>query len=176
MGKKISLEKIKNTISLWKIKQAQPLESELLDSVIILKNLSLVERVKPLSADYIFQTLMENSFHLKPVYGQMLNMYRSGRDKEAFEFFAEMVGTKEGKNFSAVLYKVDKINPAELWRQLEVLKNILSEKRLTDGMRRVQRSSIFLSIWATATVFALLINFSVVVVFLDTIQMLKNVF
>lgn len=173
---KVSPAKIKSKILLWKIKNTSPLESELLNSVIILKNLSLVEQSKPLSADFIFQTLMDNSFFLKPVYGQMLNLYRMGRDDEAFGFFAEMVGTKSGKTFSNILYKLDKINPAELGEQLEILKNILSEKRVTGGMRKVQRRSIFLSLWATATVFALLINFSVVVVFLDAVQMLRDVF
>ena len=43
-------------------------ESELYDSCILLKNLALVYRQMPLSADMILELLMENSWKLKPVY------------------------------------------------------------------------------------------------------------
>ena len=106
----------------------------------------------------------------------MLLLYRQGRDEEAFSYFAEAVGTKAGKNFAAILSKVEKTNPKQLVEQMEVFQNMMAEKRMTQAMKIAQRNSVLTTVWSTATVFAFLINFAVVAVFLDTLTMLKTVF
>ena len=119
---------------------------------------------------------MENSGRLRPVYEEMLTLYRGGRDKDAFEVFAERTGTRNGRNFAAILAKLDRINPAELVKQMEVFQNVMAEARMTAALKSAQRRSIIVTVWATAAVFALLINFTVVVVFLDALTMLENLF
>lgn len=119
---------------------------------------------------------MENSGRLRPVYEEMLTLYRSGRDKEAFQTFAERTGSRTGRNFAAILSKLDRINPSELVKQMEVFQNVMAEERMTSALRSAQRRSIIATVWATAAVFALLINFAVVVVFLDALSMLENLF
>lgn len=151
-------------------------ESELYDSCILLKNLALVYRQMPLSADMILELLMENSWKLKPVYREVLNLYRNGKRQEAFSFFASAVGTKSGRSFSAILAKLDQINPAELLEQMKVFQNMMAEKRMTQAVRKAQKNSWLTTIWSTATLFALMINFVIVTVLLDTLQVLKNVF
>lgn len=151
-------------------------EGELYDSCITLKNLALVRRSAPFTADYIYEMLMRNAVKLRPAYAGMLTLYRSGRDEEAFLFFAEAVGSKTGRNFAAILAKLDDVNPAELTAQMEVFQNMMAEKRVTQAMKRVQRNSLLMTLWASAAIFALLINFTVVVVFLNTLDLLKAVF
>lgn len=141
-----------------------------------MKNLAIVGKDRPLSADYIYERLMENSMRLRPIYQRMLAIYRSGKEKEAFSYFAESVGTKPGKNFGAVLSKLDRINPSELVRQMEVFQELLTQERMTQAMADSQRKALIMTVWATAGVFALLINFVVVVVFLDTLEMLRYIF
>ncbi len=119
---------------------------------------------------------MENSNGLKPVYEEMITLYRSGRDKEAFQVFAERTGSRTGKNFAAILSKVDRINPAELVKQMEVFQNAMAEERMTSALKSAQKRSIIATVWATASIFALLINFAVVVVFLDALTMMENLF
>ena len=132
------------------------LELELYDSCITLKNLAIVNGAKPFSGELLYTMLMENAVKLKPVYREMLLMYRQGRDKEAFDYFADTVGTKADKTFGAILAKIERINPAELIEQMEVFQNMMAEKRMTQAIRTAQKNSIITTIWSSATVFALL--------------------
>jgi len=149
------------------------LELELYDSCITLKNLAIVNGAKPFSGEFLYTMLMENAVKLKPIYREMLLMYRH---EEAFRYFADAVNTKAGRNFAAILTKVEKINPSELIEQMEVFQNMIAEKRMTQALKTAQRNSVITTIWSSATVFSLLINFVVVAVFMDTLNMLKNFF
>ena len=119
---------------------------------------------------------MENSSALRPAYEELISLYRSGRDEDAFRAFAKKTGSRAGKNFAAVLSKLDRINPAELVKQMEVFQNIMAEERMTAAIRTAQRKSVLVTAWASASIFALLINFAVVVVFMDTLGMLGHLF
>lgn len=158
------------------IRKKENLELELYDSCITLKNLAIVNGSKPFSGDFLYTMLMENATRLKPIYREMLLLYRQGRDEEAFEYFSKAVGTKAGRNFCVILAKLEQINPAELIEQMEVFQNMMAEKRMTQALKIAQRNSLITTIWSGATVFSLLINFAVVAVFTDTLIMLKNVF
>ena len=50
-------------------------------SCVLLKNLVIVTKDAKLSAEHIFERLMENSGSLRPVYGRLISLYRSGRMK-----------------------------------------------------------------------------------------------
>lgn len=151
-------------------------DRELFSSSVILKNLALVRQETPLSADYIYENLMENSTLLKPMYSEILTLYRSGRDEEAFRIPAAVIGTKAARHFGTILSKLDKLNPAELTMQMEIFQNTMTESRMTYAVKRTQRNSVIVTSLAAVSVFALLINFAVVVVFMDAINILNNVF
>ena len=107
-------EKGTEEIKKWVVKKKRTIpDRELFKSSVILKNLSLVRKEAPMSADYIYEKLAENSGYLKPMYSQMLALYRSGRDKVAFKLPAKVIGTKAAGNFALILSKLDKLNPAE---------------------------------------------------------------
>ena len=158
------------------IKNMRRLEGELYGSIITLKNLALVQKEKPLSADYIFETLMNNSMALRPAYEEMITRYRNGRDEEAFRIFADRIGSRAGRSFASILSKLDRINPSETVKQMEVLQNMMAEERMTAAVRNAQRNSVLVTAWASASIFALLINFALVVVFMDTLGMLGHLF
>ncbi len=151
-------------------------ERELLKSSIILKNLSLVRKGTPMSADYIYEKLMENSGYLRPMYSQMITLYRNGRDEEAFKVPSEVIGTKTARNFAAILSKLDRLDPSELIEQMNVFQSSIAERQITVTVRKNQRNSIIMTAAAAVSVFALLINFTVVVVFMNSIEMLSKVF
>lgn len=158
------------------LRKKAAIDSELYGSAITLKNLALVQKEKPLSADYIFEALMDNSTVLKPAYEELITLYRNGRDEEAFKYFGDRIGSRYGRNFASILSKIDKINPAEMVQQMEVFQNIMAEERMTEAVKTAQRNSVLITAWASASVFALLINFAVVVVFMDTLGMLEHLF
>ena len=53
---------------------------------------------------------------------------------------------------------------------------MMAEERMTAAVRNAQRNSVLVTAWASASIFALLINFAVVVVFMDTLGMLGHLF
>lgn len=152
------------------------IDKELFNSSIILKNLSLVTQQSPFSADYMYEKLMENSTFLKPVYRQMLTVYRSRESQNAFKVLPLTLNTKTSKNFAIILSKLERISPVELAKQMDVFQKNMMDQRMTYAIKRVQKSSMVLTVLSTITVFAILLNFVVVVVFLDTIQALNQLF
>ncbi len=149
---------------------------EFYKSSVILKNLITVNGGSALSADHIYEKLMENSDILKPVYGRMLSLYRSGKDEEAFRVPADIIGTREARSFALILSKVDKIDPAELKAQTEIFQNSMTEKKVTAAMKQAQRNSAVITALSAGCVFALLINFTVVAVFMKSLDMMSSVF
>lgn len=119
---------------------------------------------------------MENSKKLKPIYQDVLSMYRAGYEREAFDIFGTKVGGRGGKSFASMLYKLNKINPSELVVQMNVLEEYISEQKMTLAYRKAQRNSMITTLWATVGVFALIVNFVVVVVLLETMEMLRFIF
>ncbi len=149
---------------------------EFYKSSVILKNLITVTGGSALSADHIYEKLMENSDILKPVYGRMLSLYRSGKDEEAFRVPVDIIGTREARSFALILSKVDKIDPAELKAQTEIFQNSMTEKKVTAAMKQAQRNSAVITALSAGCVFALLINFTVVAVFMKSLDMMSSVF
>ena len=152
------------------------IDKELFNSSIILKNLSLITDQSPFSADYMYEKLMENSTFLKPVYRQMLTVYRSRESQNAFKVLPLTLNTKTSKNFAIILSKLERMSPVELTKQMDVFQKNMMDQRMTYAIKRVQKSSMVLTVLSTITVFAILLNFVVVVVFLDTIQALNQLF
>lgn len=171
------LYKCKKDIELMIMKKSKSqIDKELYNSSVILKNLALVQKQMPFSADYMYERIMENSVLLKPIYSQMLATYRGMDSNEAFKVLPLVVGTKTSKNFAIILSKLEKLNPAELEKQMDIFQKSMMESRMTYAIKRVQRTSLVLTGLATITVFALLLNFVVVVVFLNTIDTLNQLF
>ena len=151
-------------------------ELELYDSSLLLKNMALADRGHSFSADYIYERLMEHAGKLKPVYSRMLNLYRAGKDQEAFQYFSEQCGSRTGRNFSMVLSKIDRISPDELVEQMEVFLEIMGQQRVTAEMKRVQRNSLITTMLAVISVFVMVLDFAAVIVFMHTLTLMENIF
>jgi len=160
----------------WRLFQGERMEREIFNSCIVLKNLAIVHRDMPMSADFILEQLMECSKALKNVYADILSAYRLGQGEEAFLLLAERVPLKTASNFAAVLSRIDKINPAELILHMTAFEETLMGERMTKGMSRAEKKSLITTVAATATIFAILLNFTIVVVFMNTLQMLGQIF
>ena len=170
-------KELKNSIMVMTAKhKAGSLERELFSSSVTLKNLSIVRREAPISADYMYEKLVENGGKLKPVFSHMLTLYRTGHDEEAFNIVAAEIGTKSAKNFAYILSKIDKMNPVQLAGQMEIFQEMMTEKAVTAAMKRTQRNGAVITVCASMSIFALLINFTVVVIFMDTIDVLNSIF
>ena len=168
---------IKNRIEKYKEDiQSERYDKELYDSCIVLRNLAIVQADKPMSADYVYEQLLMNCKYLKPLYVEMLTLYRKGEDKEAYMAVYSKFSSRQGKTFTRILSKLDKINPVELLEQVNAFMDSMSEIRMTAQYKKTDRNSVITTMIATVTMFALIMNFAVVVVFMDTINNLNSIF
>ncbi len=160
----------------WSLFNGERMERELFNSCIVLKNLAMVHQDMPMSGDFILEQLMECSKSLKNVYADILSAYRLGQGENAFLLLPARVPTKAAANFAAILSKVDKINPAELRLHMASFEETLTGERMTKGMSRTEKKSLITTMAATATIFAMLLNFTIVVVFMDALKMVEQIF
>ena len=138
--------------------------------------MAIVRKEYPVSLDYIIEELSRGSAKLRPVFQKMLSLYRSGRYDEAFGYFEDKVSSKYAGVFVSLLSKTDRINPYELASQLDIYIDAVREARVTAGMKQAERRSLIITAFAAASVLAGLVNFCVVVVFLDTLAGLRFLF
>ena len=157
-------------------RRSRAAEEELYKSCVLLKNVVIATQQTRLSADSIYERLMDGSRGLKSMYGRMLSLYRSGRDEEAFRVPAEVIGTREARNFGLILSKLGKIDPVELREQMDIFMKGLTDRRVTSAMKQAQRNSVIITALASVSVFALLVNFTVVVVFMSSVELMSSVF
>lgn len=161
---------------LWRRLQRDRLEREIWNSCIVLKNLAIVHRGQPMSCDFILEQLMTCSRPLSNVYADILSAYRNGRGENAFDMLYEQVPVKAARYFSFILSRIDRIDPGELISHMIAFEETFAAERMTRGMRRAERRSLITTMAATATVFAVLLNFTVVVVLMDAMRLLGQAF
>ena len=163
------LEYIDNAFKLIKTKaisriNSDRIEQELLNSCLMGKNLAIIYAGKPMSADYIIEELMRSSKLLKPVYAEIL------------EILYSRVPVKAAKSFSMILSKIDMINPAELSEYMDSFEEMLADQRLTKGIQNAEKQSLIVNITVTLSIFALLMNFTVTVIFSKAQLLLADIF
>lgn len=151
-------------------------ERDLYHSAILLKNMAIVRKDHPVSLDYIIEELSGGAGKLRPVFQDMLTIYRSGRYEEAFRYFGDSVKSAHAGSFASILSKMDSINPYELVSQLDILISVIKEARITDAMKQAERRSLIITGFATASELICMVNFCVVAVFLDTLDKLKFIY
>lgn len=152
------------------------MEREIFNSCIILKNLAIVYQNRPMSGDFILEELMNNSKYLRNIYADILLDYRNGKGEKAFNDLHDRIPLKSAKRFAMILMKIDQINPLELVAYMTAFEETFAGERLTKGMKRAERKSLVTTMVATATVFTILLNFVIVMVFMDTLGMLRQIF
>ena len=150
-------------------------EQEIFTSCMILKNLAIVQKDFPMSTDYYLEQLMANSRLLRGIYGEVLLRWRSGMGESSFAVIGERVGTKTAVNFSLILSKLDAINPSELVSSMWSFAESFAEERVTRAMKRTYLRSVVTTAASATSVFLILMNFVIVVIFLDMKVALEGV-
>ena len=161
--------------NLYFLKRDQ-LERELFHSCVLLKNLAIVHQALPMSTDFLLEQLMEASRPLRNVYADVLSLYRKGEQEKAFRIIHQRIPTKAALDFARILSKLDFIQPSELVMQMDGFEETFSAERKTKAMARAERKSLITTLTSTATVFVVLLNFTVVVIFLDALRILGQLF
>lgn len=163
---------------LWKMERTRAfkMNAEISQSASMVKTLALINTDKAFSADYIFEKLSEHGGRLDKHFKYFLTLYRGGRKNEAFLKLQNLLDTSGGRQYVMILEKLEYLNPREMIEQIEVFQQGLMEEILTQRMKEIDSSSILITMAATATVFAIILNFAIVGVFMDSLEMISGIF
>ncbi len=172
-----SFEKISNKF--WKqyaYINKERYEKDIYNSLLIMKNLAIVQEELPMSRDYIIEQLMKNSNILKPAFAELLLFNRNGKVVDFQTILLKKAPLISIRRLSFILDSVDRINPVELLEYIISLEEIMAEEMHTISLKRAERNSLITTTIATITIFVLLLNFTIVVVFMDSIKLMESVF
>jgi len=142
-----------------------------------LKNMaiSMSQKEKALSSDYIIREITKYTKVTKPYFSRLSGFCCDGRYEEGQQYFINSIGTESSKSLAGLLVKLDFIQPSEFVSQIELYQSQMGEQRKT-GMkktREAQGNIVFLI--ALISGFTILINFLVIVIGIDTVSMLQKV-
>lgn len=153
-----------------KIEYRNKKDIELYRAISQLKNIAIAQQGRPLGGDFIIEQLMKFTELTKKDFTQLLSEFRIGNEEEACREFAKNIDTKLGLEFSNVLLKLDHINPVELKEQLVLYQENVKAERLTIKLRRNETRSTLLFIPITTLALMVLLNFVIIVIFIDQMQ------
>lgn len=151
------------------------LEKDLISASILLKTLSLLMKDEPMTTDYVIEQLLLNSKDLKPYFIKCLAEYRLGNKDKAFNHIKYANSGKAFDEFVSLLRKFDEGNGYLLANQIESFKDYLIEERSTYKSKLNDRYNMIYTVIVTINIFALIINFAIVVIFTDAIKMLNMI-
>lgn len=140
-----------------------------------MKNLSFSVKASSVSSTYIIESLARFTKHTRSIFEKTLSLWYVSRFQEAHDYFCAAVNTDEGRALAALFLKLDHINSSELRDQLETLLSAIREKRKTIAFAKKENQSKLLLVLSFLTVSVMLVNFMVVVVFIDSMSMLQNI-
>lgn len=141
---------------------------------LILKNLAVISSNKEMNGDYIISSLLEASSKLKGILALVLKEMRKGKINE--DEILNLCPTRECREFMSIIIKVDVIEPRVLANSIEVFMEKVEGQMLTKALELEERKSLIVTLLSTSSIFALVINFAIVVVLYEGLSMLGNVF
>ena len=151
------------------------IDKELFEAMTQLKNLCVVQGNTPLSGDFLMEQLIKFVDFTKPEFTKALTIWRLGNITLACDTLAESLNTKMGKELSGILSKLENMHPGELIEHLELYQNHIREVRMTQYLRRQEGLSHLLYAPVIVSAFLIMLNFMVIVIWMDAMQLIKNI-
>lgn len=147
---------------------------EIYRAILQLKNMAITKHKKPLGAVFILEQLRKFTKTTRPIFNQMLSLWTLGRIDEACEYFKQAIPTDESAKIASLFNKLDSIHPNELQGQLALFQDMIKDSRKTEKMRFNQRRSYILTAVISLTLVLGLLNFTIVVYFIDFLKTTKT--
>lgn len=139
-----------------------------------LKNLAITKANNPPGAVFILEQLKKFTNKTKPIFEQMQSLWEMGQKDKACEYFASAIGTDEAKSFSAILRKIDNMNPFELKQEMALFQEVIRTKRETERIKLNQNKSHFIYLVVVMAFMTIFVNWLVVSVFIDMLKDLRG--
>ncbi len=136
---------------------------EIYRSISQLINLFTIKGDQILGSNYILEEVIKHAKVTKPIYLKMLSMWNMNMRREAADYFAQAIGTREAGDLARIFLKLDLISPVELKGQLIHYRNNIKTEKITARQRTNERNGNLIYILAIVSAVVVLINFLVVV-------------
>lgn len=148
----------------------------LMTDIALLKSIIICNRESPLSTEKILEEMAIYSNGLSKTYLKVVSEYRKNKGKRAFDAVTDRYQGHIWESYKRILVRLEDFDPIELIDQISALQELVLQNQISKSMVDVEKKANLLTIIATASVFAVILNFAVVVVFMDTMAMLGKVF
>lgn len=154
----------------------QKMNLEIIRAFSLLKNIAIIKKDNPPGAQFVLEQLRKFTKETRPAFNKMMAIYSLGKKAEATEYFSQAIGTKEAENLASILRKIDDLNPAEFLEQIEYYQESIRRERESLKQKQNENRSnlIFLVVFVSSI--TVLINFVIVVYYIETINSLKFIF
>ena len=147
------------------------IDRELFRIVIQLKNLSYLGQDNyGYSSDYIIEQLTEFAETTKPIFLRMLSIWQLGDREGASNYLAKKLNTKTGKDLASLFLKLDFLDIKELKEQINAYQATVKAENHTRAERRNQSRANILYGFAVLTASLIILNFIVIVLYIDVIK------
>lgn len=150
-------------------------DGELLEILMLLKNLMIQLRNSPKGADYIIEYLLGVAELTKPAFLKFLNQLRLGQPENAESIFIEEIGTQLAADTARILVQLDNVEPITLEQSLISIQNEIKEIGNTYKQTKNELYSDLILIPIILTIMLEFLNF-LVVSYIEELSAFNNFF
>jgi len=138
-----------------------------------LKNMAVAKKKEPLGSDFILEQIRKFTKTTRPIFNRMISLWSLGKKEEACDYLTEAIQTKEAEQLANLFRKLDDLNPNELHHHLILLQEVMKRERETKKIKANENQSNLIYFIVISTSMVILINFVVIVYYLETLKQLK---
>ena len=157
-------------------KRQLQMENEIYQSLILLKNMALLQKNAPKGGIYILEQLIPYTKLLSQPLQMMLHYMRLNRPEQALDAFCRLGDTKSAERFGRLLIRMDEIPPGDLQQTLELYRSNLREEALTREKQKNELQSDLVYIPVMGNVMLIFINFIYVAYYAQQRDMFQQLF
>lgn len=141
-----------------------------------LKNMTMNRKDNPPGATFMFEQLKKFTKVIRPALNRFITLYNEDKLDEAHRYLQNALNTHAGHDLADLLIKLDKINPQELKNQLSVYQEKVRLERETASKKKNENRSNIIYFIVMLSLFIIVMNFIVVVFYLDSLSLMKYLF
>lgn len=138
-----------------------------------LKNIAITKKKSSFSSDFILEQLGKFTNKTKPIFNKTIALWSLGEKEEACIYFESAVNTNEAKMLANIFRKLDDLTPNELYNHISLLQESMRKERETNKLLANENRNNLIYFIVIATSVLIMLNFVVIVYYLESINNLQ---
>jgi len=170
LGKKTPF---KYVLDIFKNNHKHKKNIEIYRAISQLKNIALARKDTPPGSDFVLDQLNRFTNIIRPVFNKTIALWSMGEKDEACNYLEQSIDTREAAELANILRKLDDLEPYELKSQLTLLQESIKKERETRKIKNNENISNLVYLIVITTCVIIMVNFVIVVYYIETINQLK---